>query len=120
MNINTNILKLTDRLIPMSIFSKGQSSKIFDDVVKNNNEYIILKNNEPTAVLISIKEYRQLVDNIEKFNLLLEQINDEELLSLAEKRLGSVKDAISFEELIKDEDYTMDDLKELAKTVEIE
>jgi prevent-host-death family protein len=120
MNINSNILNLTERLIPMSIFSKGQGSKIFDDVAKNNNEYIVLKNNEPTAVLISINEYRNLVNNAEKFNLLLEKIDNEELLSLAEKRLGSIKDAISFEELIINEDYTMDGLKELSETVEVE
>lgn len=49
---------MTEKLIPISDFSQGKAGKIFNDVAQNNSEYIVLKNNQPTAVLISVKEYQ--------------------------------------------------------------
>ena len=53
------LTEFTEKLVPISDFSKGKAGKIFTDVEENNNEYIVLRNNQPTAVLISIKEYRR-------------------------------------------------------------
>ncbi len=56
-------LTLTDfvhRLVPISDFSKGKAGQIFTDVEKNNNEYVILRNNQPTAVLVSIHNYEEM------------------------------------------------------------
>ena len=31
-------------------------------IAENDNEYIVLKNNQPTAVLMSVKEYKEFDD----------------------------------------------------------
>ena len=56
--MNEALLELTERLVPISDFSQGKAGKIFNDVAKNNKGYIVLKNNQPTAVVISIQEYK--------------------------------------------------------------
>ena len=58
--MDNEILNFTERLIPISDFSKGKTSRIFDDVKNNNTEYIVLKNNQPTAMVISLDSYREL------------------------------------------------------------
>ena len=49
--------EFAEKLVPISDFSQGKAGKIFSDVAENNNEYIVLKNNQPIAVVMSIKEY---------------------------------------------------------------
>ena len=53
MAIATNILQC---LIPISQFNKGQASKIFDRL-HDEKELIVLKNNQPSAVILSPEEY---------------------------------------------------------------
>ena len=53
--INNQILNFADKLIPISDFSKGKTAQIFEDVKNNNAEYIVLKNNQPTALTIIVK-----------------------------------------------------------------
>ncbi|MDR2586869.1 MAG: type II toxin-antitoxin system Phd/YefM family antitoxin [Coriobacteriales bacterium] len=48
-----------DRLVPITLFNKGQSSKIFERV-KTEHELIVLKNNVPAAVILSLDEYKRL------------------------------------------------------------
>ena len=50
--MSSTLLDLTERLVPISDFSQGKAGKIFNDVSENDHEYIILKNNQPTAVLL--------------------------------------------------------------------
>ena len=57
--MNMSLAELTERLVPISDFSQGKAGKIFNDVAENDHEYIVLKNNQPTAVLISLKEYKE-------------------------------------------------------------
>ena len=52
-------------LVPISDFSQGRAGKIFSDVAVNNHEHIVLKNNQPTAVLLSVKEYRDTQEKVE-------------------------------------------------------
>ena len=56
MAIATNILQC---LIPISQFNKGQASKIFDRL-HDEKELIVLKNNQPSAVILSPEEYTRL------------------------------------------------------------
>ena len=65
--MNAALLDLTKRLVPISDFSQGKAGKIFNDVAENNNEYIVLKNNQPTAVLLSVKDYRETQEKLIKF-----------------------------------------------------
>ena len=68
--MGVTLLDLTERLVPISDFSQGKAGKIFNDVAENNHEYIILKNNQPTAVLVSVKEYRDTQEKIVRHLLL--------------------------------------------------
>lgn len=46
------LAEMTEKLISISEFSQGKAGKIFTDVAKNRSEYIVLKNNQPTAVVV--------------------------------------------------------------------
>lgn len=47
--MSATILDLTERLVPISDFSQGKAGKIFNDVAKNNNEYIMWNLNNGMA-----------------------------------------------------------------------
>ena len=57
--------QLIDRLVPISEFNKGQASKIFARLAMDKN-LVIVKNNLPIGVLLSIDEYRTLVNKAEE------------------------------------------------------
>ena len=40
--MSMDLVYFTEKLVPISDFSQGRAGKIFNDVVENNNEYIIL------------------------------------------------------------------------------
>ncbi len=69
-----SILELADRLVSVSDFSKGKTAQIFEDIRNNKHEYIVLKNNQPMAVMLSIESYRELVGRARKVNAMLERI----------------------------------------------
>lgn len=112
------LVEFTEKLVPISDFSKGKAGKIFTDVEENNNEYIILKNNQPTAVLVSLKEYKETQEKVAKLERLLETVENIRLLKLAESRKNS--QTTSFESFVEEEGYSMDELRELAESVEFE
>lgn len=112
------LVDFTDRLVPISDFSQGKAGKIFSDVVENNRQYIILKNNQPTAVLVSLAEYRETQEKITKLERLLETVENMRLLKLAESRDNS--NASTFESFVAEEGFSMDEIKELAESVEFE
>lgn len=116
--MNATLLDLTERLVPISDFSQGKAGKIFSDVAENNNEYIILKNNQPTAVLLSIKEYREIQEKSARLEELLEKIENIRLLKIAEDREGS--NTSSFETFVKEQGFSMEELEEVSESVEFE
>ena len=65
------ISETLDSLIPITMFNKGQASKIFD-TLNTHKELIVLKNNIPSAVILSPSEYKRLSEIAEDYNLLLE------------------------------------------------
>ena len=87
--MNPDILALTERLVSISDFSQGKAGKIFSDVAENDKEYIVLKNNQPIALLLSIKEYRKIQEKIWKMEELLEKTRNSRPLELTEKRLNN-------------------------------
>lgn len=113
-----NLLDLTERLVPISDFSQGKAGRIFSDVAENDNEYIILKNNQPTAVLLSLKEYRKTQEKLEKWEKLMERVENIHLLKLAESRAN--EDTISFKSFIEEQGLSMEELEKLAESVEFE
>ena len=93
-------------LVPISQFNKGQAAKIFDRL-PSEKELIVLKNNQPSAVILSPEEYTRLTEIEENYFLLLEanrrieENGDKKTVSL-----DSVMDhlGISKEELLDAED----------------
>ena len=116
--MNGALLELTERLVPISDFSQGKAGKIFNDVAKNNNEYIVLKNNQPTAVVISIQEYKETQEKIAKFEKILEKVEEIRLMRLAESRANS--NSMPFEDFVAEQGFSMEELEELAGSVELE
>ncbi|OKZ61082.1 MAG: antitoxin PHD [Clostridiales bacterium 41_12_two_minus] len=93
-------------MVPISQFNKGQAAKIFDRL-HSEKELIVLKNNQPSAVILSLEEYTRLTEIEEDYFLLLEanrrieENGDKKTVSL-----DSVMDhlGISKEELLDAED----------------
>lgn len=105
-----NAANILQSLIPISQFSKGQAAKIFDRL-RTEKELIVLKNNQPSAVILSPEEYTRLTEIEEDYMLLLE----------ANARLEKSEDisAISFDKILHDLDITETELEE-AEDIEIE
>ena len=68
MAITADILQ---SLVPISQFNKGQAAKIFDRL-HSEKELIVLKNNQPSAIILSPEEYTRLTEIEEDYFLLLE------------------------------------------------
>ena len=64
---------LLQSLVPISQFNKGQAAKIFDRL-RSERELIVLKNNQPSAIILSPEEYTRLTEIEEDYFLLLEAI----------------------------------------------
>lgn len=116
--MNRALLDFTEKLIPISDFSQGKAGKIFSDVAENNCEYIVLRNNQPTAVLMSVKEYRDAQAKVSKFEELLERIDNIRLLKLAESRKDD--NSSPFEDFVKEQGFSMEELEALSESVEFE
>jgi len=116
--MSTALLEFAERLVPISDFSQGKAGKIFHDVAENNHEYIILKNNQPTAILVSVEKYRDTQEKVSKLEKLLEVIENIRLLKLAESRANDT--ATPFEEFVVEEGLSMEELERLAESVEFE
>lgn len=68
MAIAANVLQ---SLVSISQFNKGQAAKIFDRL-HLEKELIVLKNNQPSAVILSPDEYARLTGIEEDYFLLVE------------------------------------------------
>lgn len=62
---------LLQSLVPIPQFNKGQAAKIFDRL-HSEKELIVLKNNQPSAIILSPEEYTRLTEIEEDYFLLLE------------------------------------------------
>ena len=56
-----NTLKLLNSIISITRFNKGEAGKIIEEV-KENGPRIIVKNNVPECVLISLEDYDSLTE----------------------------------------------------------
>lgn len=100
MAIESNILH---SLVPVSQFNKGHAARIFDRL-HTEKELIVLKNNQPSAVILSPEEYTRLTDIEEDYYLLIE----------ANKRLeeNAEKKSISFDEVLKNLGISEEELED--------
>lgn len=108
----------TEKLVPISDFSQGKAGKIFSDVYENNSEYVVLKNNQPTAVVISVQEYKETQKKIAQLEGILDMVENMRLLKIAESRKGN--SYIDFEDLVAEEGFDMKELEAMCESVEID
>lgn len=52
---------LLNNLVSVTMFNQGQASKIFNRL-QSEKQIIVLKNNNPTAILLSPDEYDRLIN----------------------------------------------------------
>ena len=64
-------ITMINKLIPITQFNKGQASRIFERLSKEK-ELIVLKNNKPSAILLSPEEYKRLTEIEENYRLMVE------------------------------------------------
>ena len=101
---------IMDCLVPISLFNKGQATKIFNRL-RETKELFVLKNNQPSAVILSPEEYTRLTEIEENYMLLLEATN-----RLEE---NGVKPTVSMEKVMTDLGISEKELEE-AEEVQIE
>ena len=116
--MSLQLAEFTEKLIPISDFSQGKAGRVFRDVAENDSEYIVLRNNQPTAVVISVKEYKDAQIKLSMYERLLEKIEDMRLLNVANSRSGD--DTSDFENFLKKTGFSMEELEELSESVNIE
>ncbi|NBH33862.1 type II toxin-antitoxin system Phd/YefM family antitoxin [Clostridiaceae bacterium] len=94
---------LLQSLVPITQFNRGQASRIFDRL-HSERQLIVLKNNQPSAIILSPEEYARLAEIEEDYTLLLE----------ANKRLeeNHEKPALSFQSVLDDFGLSEADLEE--------
>jgi len=61
-------------IVPVSRFNKGEAAKIFDEVTQTGIK-IAVKNNKPTCILLSLERYESLLEHIEDLELMIEVEN---------------------------------------------
>ena len=120
LNTQNSMLGFVEKLIPISDFSRGKTAKIFDDVKNNNTEYIVLKNNQPTALLISLDSYRELFEKASKLERLLDKIEEERLYALSSSRMKKASSLTDLSDVIKEFGLDEDEIMNGADDAEIE
>ena len=108
MRLHVQTAEIMRSMVPVSRFNKGEASKIFDEVAKSGIR-IAVKNNKPACVMLSPERYEELLEMIEDFELIME----------AEKRLEDGGETVSFQEVLDEFGITQADI-DAAEDVEIE
>lgn len=101
MTLTTNLLHC---LIPITQFNRGQASRIFDRL-RTEKQLVVLKNNQPSAIILSPEEYERLTEIEENYLLLME----------ASERLkrSEGKDPAPFEKVLAHFGITEQELNEM-------
>lgn len=116
--MSTALVDFTEKLVSVSDFSQGKAGKIFNDVTQNKTEYIVLKNNQPMAVVMPIEVYKMTQHKLMQFERLMNMVENIQLLNLAKNR--DFKNSTSLEDLIEEEGFSLEELELLAESVDIE
>ncbi|RKM62899.1 MULTISPECIES: type II toxin-antitoxin system Phd/YefM family antitoxin [unclassified Butyrivibrio] len=64
-----NMAYTLDNIIPITMFNRGQAGRIFSEVKKGSPK-VVIKNNEPEAVIISPDEYKEIMELLENAELM--------------------------------------------------
>ena len=71
MRSNMQAAEFMRSMVPVSRFNKGEAAKIFDEVSRTGIK-IAVKNNKPACVLLSPERYESLLEEIEDLELMME------------------------------------------------
>ncbi len=116
--MSLSFAEFAEKLVSISEFSQGKAGKIFADVAENNHEYIVLKNNQPTAVIVSVKEYQKIQEKVAAYEKLMEHLEN---IRLHKQTGGVAKEPGSdFEELVAESRLTEEELEALAECMDLE
>jgi len=98
-----------DAVVPITRFNRGEANKIFEEVRESGCK-VVVKNNVPTCVMLTPERFKAMVDMIE----------DQALLAVAEARLEYNSGKVySFEDVLAEDGLTLADL-DAMEDVEIE
>jgi len=106
------LTKITEKLVSITAFSQGKARAIFADVEENDNEYIVLKNNLPTAVLVSVRKYKSVQARLRKYEKMFDELENQKLLKRAQNRKAD-RYAI-FEDVLLSEGFNLEEIKKLS------
>lgn len=108
----TDLRNALDHIISVSELGRGKASKVIQNVESNKEQYIVVKNNKPQAIIMSIEEYSNLQSLREEY----------ELLKLATQRVAesNESDYSTLDEVMKEFDIDEEELDKLEEDVDIE
>jgi cupin superfamily acireductone dioxygenase involved in methionine salvage len=80
----------------------------------------VLKNNQPTALVISLDNYRELVDKASKLEILLDKIEEARLAGVADDRTAKNDNSTDFDDVLSEFGFSHDDIFSNLDSVEID
>lgn len=107
---NLDLRPAINHMISVSDLGRGQASRVIQDVEKTKEQYIVVKNNKPQAVLISIEEYMNLMESKEELELLL----------IANERMKIQNESIDFNQVLDEFGLSEKELDLIESDVDIE
>lgn len=63
-----DLRKVFDCMISVSELGRGQASRVIQSIEEDGNPYIVVKNNKPQAVIISVNDYIELMQTRDVLN----------------------------------------------------
>ena len=98
-----------DAVVPITRFNRGEANKIFEEVRESGCK-VVVKNNIPTCVMLTPERFKAMVNMIE----------DQALLAVAEARLEyNTEKTSSFKDILAKDGLTLADI-DAMEDVEIE
>ena len=98
-----------DAVVPITRFNRGEANKIFDEVRESGCK-VVVKNNIPACVMLAPERFKAMVNMIE----------DQALLAVAEaRREYNTGEFHSFEEILTGDGLTLADI-DAMEDIEIE
>ncbi|RNC28671.1 MAG: hypothetical protein AWM53_01331 [Candidatus Dichloromethanomonas elyunquensis] len=85
-----DLRKVFDCMISVSELGRGQASKVIQAVEDFGNPFIVVKNNKPLAVIVSINEYTELMRSKDMLDAMRSPIQSPNYASFASAKVNSL------------------------------
>ena len=103
----SSVISALQNIVPFASFNNGEAEKIFDEVKKYGAK-VVIKNDTAECVLLSPQEYLALIEELE----------DAQLVAIAEERLRNSKSKLfTAEEVCKELGLSEKDLEEMCNLI---